>query len=261
MPQLLRYQGPFRDKEEGMAADVKIGRALISVTDKTGVVDFARALVDDFGVEIISTGGTAKAIEAAGVPVTPIEEFTGYPEMMDGRVKTLHPKVHGALLCRRDSEEHMAQASEHDIKMIDLVVLNLYAFEDTVAKGYNFETCIENIDIGGPSMLRSSAKNHAAVVICSSPAQYPALMEEMKTHDGCTTIELRRRFAAEAFALSAKYDAAISSWFAKQLNPEQKTDVIVTRPYLPVRELKYGVNPHQKPAGLYRHLSGRAPSP
>ena len=148
---------------------------------------------------------------------------------------------------------------ENGIKKIDLVVLNLYAFEDTVAKGYNFETCIENIDIGGPSMLRSSAKNHAAVTICSSPLQYAELMEEMKTHDGCTTIELRRRFAAEAFALSAKYDAAISSWFAKQLNPEQKTDVIVTRPYLPVRELKYGVNPHQKPAGLYRHLNSDLP--
>ena len=159
----------------------------------------------------------------------------------------------------RGNAKHEQDMKDNGIKMIDLVVLNLYAFEDTVAKGYNFETCIENIDIGGPSMLRSSAKNHAAVVICSSPAQYPALMEEM--HDGCTNIELRRRFAAEAFALSAKYDAAISSWFAKQLNPEQKTDVIVTRPYLPVRELKYGVNPHQKPAGLYRHLSGRAPSP
>ena len=142
----------------------------------------------------------------------------------------------------RGNPKHEQDMKDNDIKMIDLVVLNLYAFEDTVKKGYNFETCIENIDIGGPSMLRSSAKNHAAVVICS----------------GCTTIELRRRFAAEAFALSAKYDAAISSWFAKQLNPEQKTDVIATRPYLPVRELKYGVNPHQKPAGLYRHISACA---
>lgn len=144
---------------------------------------------------------------------------------------------------------------DNEIKKIDLVVLNLYAFEDTVAKGYSFETCIENIDIGGPSMLRSSAKNHAAVCICSSPSQYAALMEEMKANDGCTTIELRRRFAAEAYALSAKYDAAISSWFAKQLNPEQKTDIISTRPYIPVRELKYGCNPHQKPAGLYRHIN------
>ena len=161
----------------------------------------------------------------------------------------------------RGNAKHEQDMKDNGIKMIDLVVLNLYAFEDTVAKGYNFETCIENIDIGGPSMLRSSAKNHAAVVICSSPAQYPALMEEMKTHDGCTTIELRLRFAAEAFALYAKYYAYISSWFAKQLNPEQKTDEILTRPYLPVIELKYCVSPHQKPAGLYRHLSGRAPSP
>ena len=147
-----------------MGSDVKIARALISVTDKTGVVDFARTLVDDFGVEIISTGGTARAIEDAGVPVTPIEEFTGYPEMMDGRVKTLHPKVHGALLARRDSEQHMQEAAQHGIKLIDLVVVNLYEFEKTVANPeVTFADAIEHIDIGGPSMLRSAAKNADAV--------------------------------------------------------------------------------------------------
>ena len=145
-----------------MGSDVKIARALISVTDKTGVVDFARTLVDDFGVEIISTGGTARAIEDAGVPVTPIEEFTGYPEMMDGRVKTLHPKVHGALLARRDSEQHMQEAAQHGIKLIDLVVVNLYEFEKTVANPeVTFADAIEHIDIGGPSMVRGAAKNHA----------------------------------------------------------------------------------------------------
>lgn len=221
----------------------------------------------------------------AGVKVMDVSEYTGAPEMMDGRVKTLHPKVcvciyayiqvHGGILAVRGNPKHEQDMIDNDIKKIDLVVLNLYAFEDTVKKGYDFNTCIENIDIGGPSMLRSSAKNHASVVICSSPAQYAKLMEEvvmhsqsyvqMKNNDGCTTLELRRRFAAEAYALSAvgsfsmnhlqKYDAAISSWFALQLDPEKKMDVISTRPYLPVRELKYGCNPHQKPAGIYKHMS------
>ena len=155
-----------------LGSDVKIARALISVTDKTGVVDFARTLVDDFGVEIISTGGTARAIEDAGVPVTPIEEFTGYPEMMDGRVKTLHPKVHGALLARRDSEQHMQEAAQHGIKLIDLVVVNLYEFEKTVANPeVTFADAIEHIDIGGPSMLRSAAKNATSVTVISDPVQ------------------------------------------------------------------------------------------
>ena len=143
-----------------MASDVKIARALISVTDKTGVVDFARVLSEEFGVEIISTGGTAKAIEDAGIAVTPIEDFTGFPEMMDGRVKTLHPKVHGGLLARRDSPKHMAEAEKYGIKMIDLVCVNLYEFQKTVAKpDVSFDDAIEHIDIGGPSMLRSAAKN------------------------------------------------------------------------------------------------------
>ena len=141
----------------------KVKRVLMSVTDKTGVVEFARALHDEFGAEIISTGGTARAIAEGGVPVTPIDEVTKFPEMMDGRVKTLHPMVHGGLLAKRDNPQHMAEADEHGIQMIDMVVVNLYAFEKTVAGGADFDTCIENIDIGGPSMLRSAAKNHASV--------------------------------------------------------------------------------------------------
>ena len=177
-----------------MGSDVKIARALISVTDKTGVVDFARTLVDDFGVEIISTGGTARAIEDAGVPVTPIEEFTGYPEMMDGRVKTLHPKVHGALLARRDSEQHMQEAAQHGIKLIDLVVVNLYEFEKTVANPeVTFADAIEHIDIGGPSMLRSAAKNATSVTVISDPADYDAVLAEMHETGGCTTLSTRRR--------------------------------------------------------------------
>lgn len=261
MPQLLRYQGPFRDKEEGMAADVKIGRALISVTDKTGVVDFARALVDDFGVEIISTGGTAKAIEAAGVPVTPIEEFTGYPEMMDGRVKTLHPKVHGALLCRRDSEEHMAQASEHDIKMIDLVAVNLYEFEKTVASpDVTFADAIEHIDIGGPSMLRSAAKNNDSVTVVCDPSDYAMVLDEMHRHKGATTLGTRRRLAAKTYTRTAAYDTAISTWLNSYL-AEEAPEAPASAAFVPpaaidlhlekVEDLRYGENPHQA-AAVYR---------
>ena len=200
-----------------MGSDVKIARALISVTDKTGVVDFARTLVDDFGVEIISTGGTARAIEDAGVPVTPIEEFTGYPEMMDGRVKTLHPKVHGALLARRDSEQHMQEAAQHGIKLIDLVVVNLYEFEKTVANPeVTFADAIEHIDIGGPSMLRSAAKNAASVTVISDPADYDAVLAEMHETGGCTTLSTRRRLQVKVYQTTAAYDTAISRWLAAQ---------------------------------------------
>ena len=152
-------------------ADPKIKRAIISLTDKTGCEDFARALVDEFGVQIISTGGTARVLKEAGIPVTMIDELTGFPEMMDGRVKTLHPKVHGGLLCRRDLDTHMADAEANGIEMIDMIVVNLYAFEATIAKpGVEYADAIENIDIGGPSMLRSAAKNHASVTVVTNPA-------------------------------------------------------------------------------------------
>ena len=177
----------------------QVKRALVSVTDKTGVAEFAKALHDEFGVEIVSTGGTAKAIEAAGVPVRPIDDLTGFPEMMDGRVKTLHPKVHGGLLAKRDNPEHMRQAEEHGIGMIDMVVVNLYAFEKTVESGADFDTCIENIDIGGPSMLRSAAKNHASVAVVTDPASYDAILEEMRANEGCWTLVTRRMLARRVF--------------------------------------------------------------
>ena len=241
-----------------MGSGRKIERALISVTDKTGIVEFAQALVDKFGVEIISTGGTAKALEEAGVPVTPIEQFTGYPEMMDGRVKTLHPKVHGALLARRDSEQHMAEAAEHDIKLIDLVCVNLYEFEKTVADpNVTFEDAIEHIDIGGPSMLRSAAKNNDAVTVICDPADYEPVLEEMAVHSGATTKVTRRRLAAKVFARTAAYDTAISTWLSSYLELQSR-EIDPDDPFEPpalldlhlakVQDLRYGENPHQAAA-------------
>lgn len=194
-----------------------VKRVLISVTDKTGVVEFARALSEEFGATIISTGGTARAIAEAGVAVTPIEEVTGFPEMMDGRVKTLHPKVHGGLLARRDVEEHMAQAAELGIEMIDMVVVNLYAFEKTVESGADFATCIENIDIGGPSMLRSSAKNFESVAVVTDPASYEAILEEMRANGGATTRETRQKLALRVFQTTGAYDTAIAQWMEQQI--------------------------------------------
>lgn len=241
-----------------MGSERKIERALISVTDKTGIVEFAQELVEKFGVEIISTGGTARTLEEAGVPVTPIEQFTGYPEMMDGRVKTLHPKVHGALLARRDSEQHMAEAAEHDIKLIDLVCVNLYEFEKTVSDpNVTFEDAIEHIDIGGPSMLRSAAKNNDAVTVICDPADYALVLEEMSVHCGSTTKVTRRRLAAKVFARTAAYDTAISTWFSSYLElqsraidpddpfePPALLDLHLTK----VQDLRYGENPHQAAA-------------
>ena len=243
-----------------MGAGRKIERALISVTDKTGVVEFARSLVEDFGVEVISTGGTARVLEEAGVPVTPIEEFTGFPEMMDGRVKTLHPMVHGALLCRRDSDEHMAQAAEHGIKLIDLVCVNLYEFEKTVANpDVTFEDAIEHIDIGGPSMLRSAAKNNASVTVVCDPDDYAAVLDEMRIHSGATTPKTRRRLAAKVYTTTAAYDTAISLWLNDYLDSQEgaTSDGSFDMPeeldlHLElVDTLRYGENPHQD-AGVYR---------
>lgn len=197
--------------------DPTIKRVLISVTDKTGVAEFARALSEEFGATIISTGGTARAIAAAGVAVTPIEEVTGFPEMMDGRVKTLHPKVHGGLLARRDDPNHMAQAAELGIEMIDMVVVNLYEFEKTVASGADFADCIEHIDIGGPSMLRSSAKNFASVTVVTEPEKYDAILDEMRAHGGATTYETRQKLALKVFQTTGAYDTAISTWMEGQI--------------------------------------------
>ena len=200
----------------------KVKRVLMSVTDKTGVVDFARVLVEEFGAEVISTGGTARVIAEAGVPVTPIDDVTQFPEMMDGRVKTLHPRVHGGLLAKRDNEAHMAQAAEHGIQMIDMVVVNLYAFEKTVAGGADFATCIENIDIGGPSMLRSAAKNFESVAVVTRPETYEDVLAEMRANDGATTRDTRAKLALDVFRTTAAYDGAIAAWMGEQLEGDQK---------------------------------------
>ncbi len=190
----------------------KIERAIISVTDKSGVVDFARSL-SKFGVEILSTGGTAKAMREGGVEVMDISDYTGFPEMLDGRVKTLHPKVHGGLLGLRDNPEHVKTMKEHGIKNIDLIVVNLYQFEKTVAKeGVTLEEAVENIDIGGPTMLRSSAKNYRDVTVVVDPADYKAVLEEMAASEGCTSLETRFRLAKKVFKLTHEYDGAISRY-------------------------------------------------
>ena len=196
----------------------KIERAIISVTDKAGVVDFAKSL-SRFGVEILSTGGTAKAMREGGVTVKDISEYTGFPEMLDGRVKTLHPKVHGGLLGMRDNPEHVKMMQEHGIQNIDLLVVNLYQFEKTVAKeGVTLEDAIENIDIGGPAMLRSSAKNFRDVTVIVDPADYEVVLKEMEESGGATSLETRYRLARKVFNLTHQYDGAISRYLSK-VNP------------------------------------------
>ena len=189
----------------------KITRALISLTDKSGIEGFARDLAE-IGVELLSTGGTAKKIREAGIPVKDVSEFTGFPEMLDGRVKTLHPKVHGGILNQRDNVEHQQQCLEHGLKPIDLIAVNLYAFEKTVADpGCLLADAIENIDIGGPTMLRAAAKNFHDVTVIVDPADYPQVIKEIR-EQGNTTLKTRFRLAAKVFALTAKYDTAISAW-------------------------------------------------
>lgn len=230
----------------------KVKRVLVSVTDKTGVVDFARALAEEFGAEIVSTGGTARAIAEAGVPVTPIDEVTGFPEMMDGRVKTLHPRVHGGLLAKRDNEAHMAQAAEHGIGMIDMVVVNLYAFEKTVASGAEFGTCIENIDIGGPSMLRSAAKNFESVAVVTDPASYDAILAEMRENDGATTRDTRVALALQVFRTTSAYDTAIAAWMGEQVEGAVKYPAAKALRLTKKQDLRYGENPHQTAAFYVR---------
>src|SRR3984957_233600 len=197
----------------------RVTRALLSVSDKSGLSEFARALAG-YGIELVSTGGTARAIAAAGLKVRDVSELTGFPEMMDGRVKTLHPKVHGGLLAIRDNAEHTAAMKSHGIAPIDLLVVNLYSFEATVDKGAGFEECIENIDIGGPAMIRAAAKNHDDVAVVVEAADYHAVLDELAANQGATTLTLRRRLAAKAYARTAAYDAAISNWFTLQLHTE-----------------------------------------
>ena len=229
---------------------IRITRALLSVSDKTGLVPLAQAL-DRHGVELVSTGGTAQALRDAGLAVRDVSDLTGFPEMMDGRVKTLHPKVHGGLLAVRDHPAHAKAMAEHGIGAIDMVVVNLYPFEATVARGAARDAIIENIDIGGPSMVRSAAKNHAYVAIVTDPADYEALAAELDAQKGGVTLETRRRLAARAFALTATYDAMIASWFAFADQGEAfppTLPLVLERPV----PLRYGENAHQS-AAFYRH--------
>ncbi len=222
-----------------------IRRALLSVSDKTGIEDFARALADR-GVDLISTGGTAKVLRAAGLTVRDVAELTGFPEMMDGRVKTLHPAVHGGLLAIRDNAGHAKAMADHNIGGIDLLVINLYPFEATIAKGAAFEDCVENIDIGGPAMIRGAAKNHDWVAVVVDPDDYTRVLAEMDGQSGGTTRELRRQLAAKAFARTAVYDAAISNWFAGQTG--ETAPRYFALPGTLRQTLRYGENPHQSAA-------------
>src|ERR1700733_7612536 len=192
-------------------------RALISVSDKTGIAEFARELIG-YGIEIVSTGGTRQALMDAGLAVTDVSELTGFPAMMDGRVKTLHPAVHGGILAVRGKSAPPETMGAHRIPPIDVVVVNLYPFEETVARGASFADCVENIDIGGPAMIRAAAKNHGDVVVVVEAVDCAALLDEFARHGGMTTLDLRRRLAAKAFARTAAYDAAIANWFASELD-------------------------------------------
>ncbi|MCX7885837.1 MAG: bifunctional phosphoribosylaminoimidazolecarboxamide formyltransferase/IMP cyclohydrolase [Verrucomicrobiae bacterium] len=227
----------------------KILRALISVSDKTGLVEFARELAG-FGVEIVSTGGTARVLREAGLSVLEVSEFTGFPEMLDGRVKTLHPKVHGGLLYVRGNAEHEAAVARHGIRAIDLVVVNLYPFEKTVARpDVTLQEAIENIDIGGPAMLRSAAKNHASVTVVVDPADYSAVLAEMRSHNGETTPELRARLAAKVFAVTSRYDGTIAAFLGARAGGSGLPETFTLS--LPkAQDLRYGENPHQR-AALY----------
>ncbi len=227
---------------------VSIGRALLSVSDKTGLADLGGRLAKA-GVELLSTGGTAAALRDAGLQVRDVSDVTGFPEMMDGRVKTLHPLVHGGLLAVRDNPDHAAAMEAHDIGGIDLVIVNLYPFEETVARGADRPTVIENIDIGGPSMVRSAAKNHQFVTIVTDPADYDALYEELAANGGATTLAFRRQMAAKAFAATAAYDSMISQWFAFADQGERFPEKVSMTRVL-AGPLRYGENPHQN-AALY----------
>jgi phosphoribosylaminoimidazolecarboxamide formyltransferase/IMP cyclohydrolase len=234
--------------------DIAIRRALISVSDKTGLIDLARALARH-GVELLSTGGSARALLDAGLDVIEVGVHTGFPEIMDGRVKTLHPKIHGGILARRDEPSHVAAMKEHGITPIDLIAVNLYPFEDTVARGADFPTTIENIDIGGPALIRAAAKNHDFITVLTDPADYAAVIAELDAKRGATGIDLRKRLAAAAYARTGSYDAAIAQWFAGQLGEAYPKRMVFAGELM--QTLRYGENPHQS-AAFYR---GGTPRP
>ncbi|ULJ71561.1 bifunctional phosphoribosylaminoimidazolecarboxamide formyltransferase/IMP cyclohydrolase [Rhizobium gallicum] len=224
---------------------VKVKTALLSVSDKEGIVELARALSEK-GIRLLSTGGTHNAIIAAGLAVTDVSQVTGFPEIMDGRVKTLHPKVHGGLLAIRDDSAHQEAMKAHGIEGIDLAVINLYPFEDVRAAGGDYPTTVENIDIGGPAMIRASAKNHAYVTILTDPADYPELLEQLSADAGQTSYAFRQRMAAKAYARTAAYDAMISNWFAEALSIDTPRHRVIGG--VLKDEMRYGENPHQKAA-------------
>ncbi len=231
---------------------VKIKRALISVSDKTGIVDFAKELVK-FGVEILSTGGTAQALRENNIPVKDVSEYTGFPEMLDGRVKTLHPKIHGGLLALRANPEHMAKLKEHEIGLIDMVVVNLYPFEKTAAKpDVALEEAIENIDIGGPSMLRSAAKNAQSVAVISNPDRYNSIIQELKENKGALSEKTMRKLGVEAYGLTSRYDNAIYNYLSKKILGVNTSDSgfssSINFEFTKIQDLRYGENPHQKAA-------------
>lgn len=230
-----------------------IRRALLSVSDKTGLLALAQGLVAH-GVEILSTGGTARALQAEGIPVTPVSDVTQFPEMLDGRVKTLHPAVHGGLLARRDLPDHLAALSEHSIQPIDLVCVNLYPFAETVARpGVSLEDAIENIDIGGPAMIRSASKNHDAVTVLVHPADYALVLAELDENGGATTLETRRRLAAKAYAHTARYDAMIADFLSARYAPEEPFPQELSLGFVRAQTCRYGENPHQR-AAFYREV-------
>jgi phosphoribosylaminoimidazolecarboxamide formyltransferase/IMP cyclohydrolase len=232
---------------------VRIRRALLSVSDKRGIVEFAQGLVD-LGVELVSTGGTASALEEAGLSVRAIDDFTGFPEIMDGRVKTLHPRLYAGLLAVRDNQEHMDAAAEHDIEFVDLVVVNLYPFERTAAKrGVADAEVIENIDIGGPTMIRAAAKNHAFAAVVVKPESYDAVLTELQEFGGALSMQTRESLAAEAFAYTARYDTAIARWFGEK---SEDFPPLFVRAYEKLVDLPYGENPHQR-AAYYQQVGSR----
>jgi phosphoribosylaminoimidazolecarboxamide formyltransferase/IMP cyclohydrolase len=253
----LLYLSPITFMNEGLKI---IQRALLSVSDKSGLVEFAREL-RRFDVELISTGGTAKALREAGIEVRDIADITGFPEMMDGRIKTLHPRIHGGLLALRDNPEHARAMDEHGIEPIDMVIVNLYPFEETIAReGVTLEEAIEQIDIGGPAMIRSAAKNFRDVAVVVDPQSYSLILHEMGQHDGALTQELRREFAFQAFLRTSAYDGAIWKYFneleAAEFPSEMPADALLAQDVLPLRkitDLRYGENPHQK-AALYQNI-------
>jgi phosphoribosylaminoimidazolecarboxamide formyltransferase/IMP cyclohydrolase len=252
---MLRAMAEPKSETPALTApgEVRVRRALLSVSDKRGIVDFARGLAE-LGVELVSTGGTARELTENGLTVRAIDDFTGFPEIMDGRVKTLHPKLYAGLLAVRDNPEHVQAADAHDIEYVDLVCVNLYPFERTAAKrGVGEAEVIENIDIGGPTMIRAAAKNHAFAAVVVNPEAYDAVVEELRSTNGALSLQTREALAAEAFSYTARYDTAISRWFAEK---NEDFPPLYVRAFEKVMDLSYGENPHQR-AAYYQQVGAR----